>query len=502
MKRTGGGTGKGNKGEPLAKTAAITALALVVAVALRAFPSAFGGFADPDHYYHLRQIEFVASNGALPAFDALSDGGRQYTYYPLLHLAGGTLATLLGISGAEAYALLSLMAGALCVLSVFVVARRALALAGLEPDYAAFGALFAACTPAFFLRQGIYGRPDAFAAGLLALCLIAVAERRIFLAAVLGAATALLHPYSFAVICALALAGLCADGAAAMAFRTRPRFAGKKAVVALAAFAAAGAVAAAYYLGLPLSELGIRAATFRTSSEMQSPDAVGVIQLFGATLVFAGVCALELFLDKKRTAGVAWLFGIALCSAPLLLLAQRNYVFAAVPLAVLACVGIAFAVRRSGEYAKWLWPMIGVAVLAASYSALNVQGRQYSSEQVAGFSYMQPLPSGAVAALWDRGHAITYLSQKPVVVDGYFEFAPQLDERVRDVAWIYLSNDTEKISALSAKWGAEYVFFDKKTAIVYGGANASPFSSALSAKPEKGFDKLFDSADAQVYRLG
>lgn len=495
-------------------------LLVLAALSVRVYPAVIGSFSDPDHYYHLRQMEFVAQEGQVRQFDELSNLGRPYTYYPLFHLLGGMLAILLGVPALWAYAIVSLLFSLLGVLAVYCLAKAALKHCGLSAGAAVFSALCAAVLPIFFMRQGLFARPDAFAPAAVALAFLFLFQRNAFGLAVLGAFLALLHPYSLLVVGALLALAVLVDFLSAFFLKSEPVFSSlgrapkqgpvfaaleflhSKCVFLLVVFGLSALAAATYYLRLPLSDLAT-ASTFRTSSEMQPSNPVGVLQITGPVLVLCAIACLKAFgiPDRPRIAKSHWLVAAAIVSCASLFFASRNMVYAAVPLAVLAAFGLSEAQAKTGRFAPWLWLVCGVAVLSSVYCGLNAQSGQYSSQQLAGFAYLSGLPQAPVIALWDRGHPITEISGKQVVVDGYFEFEPRLDEKVTDVQTLFSSGDAATVGAIAEKYGASYVYFDNKTKEAFGTENNSFAKAFLAQGDSTKLDLLFDSGDARVFRV-
>jgi len=496
---------------------AVLLLLVLAAVSVRVYPLVLGSFSDPDHYYHLRQMEYVAQEGQIRQFDELSNLGRAYTYYPLFHLIGGTLAVLLSIPVLWAYALISLLFSLLGVLAVYCLAQAALKNCNLPQDAAAFSALCAAVLPIFFMRQGLFARPDAFAPAAVALAFLFLFQGNLLGIAVLGAFLALLHPYSLLIIGALVASAVFVDYLSAFFSKSEPvflqlrrapkqaldasDFLKSKGLLLLAIFALSALIAATYYLRLPLSDLAL-AHTFRTSSEMQPLEAVGALQLTGPVLILCAIAALKAFgIPKPGIPRARWLVAAAAAAFAFMFFASRNMVYAATPLAVLAASGLSEAQTQTERFAPWVWAVCGIAVLCSVFSALNVQSGQYSSEQVAAFNYMSGLPQAPVIALWDRGHPLAEISGKQVVADGYFEFEPRLDEKVSDVQLLFLSGDPATASGIAEKYGAGYIYFDNKTRSIFGADENAFARSFLLPGNSSELDLLFDSGDARVFRI-
>jgi hypothetical protein len=499
---------------------AVLLLLALATISVRIYPAFLGSFPDPDHYYHLRQMEYVAQAGQVRSFDELSNLGRPYTYYPLFHMVGGTLAVLFGVPALWAYAFVSLLFSLLGVLAVYCLARTALARCGVSTDAAQFSALCAAALPIFFLRQGIFGRPDAFAPAAVALAFLFLFQRSAFGMAALGAFLALLHPYSLLVVGGLLALAVFLDWLSAFFFKSEPAFASphgtprqgavsaaseflrSKAVLLLAVFALSALVAATYYLRLPLSDLAT-AHTFRTSSEMQPSSPVSVLQLTGPALILCVIAVLKSFgvPEKPRTTGSHWLVAASVASSALMFLASRNMAYAAVPIAVLAAFGLSEAQAKTERFAPLLWAVCGIAALSSLYCALNVQSGQYSGQQLAGLAYLSSLPQAPVVALWDRGHPLAEISKKQVVVDGYFEFEPKLDEKVTDVQLLFTTGSASTVDLIARKYGAGYLYFDNKTRSVFDGDRNAFARTFLSPGNSTRLDLIFDSGDARVFRV-
>ena len=330
--------------------------------------------------------------------------------------------------------------------------------------------------------------------------------------AIVAAFMVLLHPYSAAAITALTCLAIATDYVSRKLYCKSSFFEGsrknsketnKSLAVLLAVYFIAAAMASAYYLRLPLEQLSF-AGTFRSSSELKSTGIAELLALYGAALVFTAVAVLRTFgiPDKPKLRSLYGMCTYAAGAIVLLFLALRNFSYSAAAVAVLAGAGLEEAENKSGKYSPWLWAIAGIAILVTAYSALNTQGGQYAPQQLAGFAYLKTLKNSSVIALWDRGHAITYLSAKPVVEDGYFEFEPRLDEKTRDIGDLFGAKDASTAFSISSKYKAAYVFVDNKTRSMFGGEEngfTELFSNANSSNAS--VKKIFDSEDAQIYHL-
>ena len=489
------------------KDCVLLLLLILAAVGLRLFPLTFNSFSDPDYYYHLRQIGAVLENQGIPKIDPLSNLGRQYTYYPLFHLMGASIAALTGLNPLDAYMALSILAVVISVLSVFIASREFLDALGIDSKYAYTAALFAATIPVFIIRQTVFSRPDAFAPAIIALLLWSVLKRKPVAAAILGASCALLHPLTFLMAGGIVAFAVVVDYAACKTGKEDGLFISKKesiwealrkgAGLPIVTYGIFGATAASYYLSFPLWMLSAKT-TYLTATEMVSANPISFFHYFGVMAVFAMLGFAECAWDKKRTKAVG-LFAAAVLSVLLIYAAQRNVSYAGPASAIMASAGIAYAAKKSRQYSTWVWVLVGISCAVSASLAATSFGPQYTDAQLSGFSYMGKMDKAPVMAIWDRGHAITYLSGQQVVVDGYFEFEPKLDEKVMDIGEVYLSKDEKLVSYLAGKYGARIIFFDNKTKSVYNG-DQNAFSNAF----ENGsgiMDKVFDTGDAQVFKI-
>jgi hypothetical protein len=63
-----------------------------------------------------------------------------------------------------------------------------------------------------------------------------------------------------------------------------------------------------------------------------------------------------------------------------------------------------------------------------------------------------------VFSIWDRGHPLAELGKRKVVIDGYFEFAKELDERNNAMKEIASTSDCNKIFIQAKKFNSNYFF--------------------------------------------
>jgi uncharacterized membrane protein len=62
-------------------------------------------------------------------------------------------------------------------------------------------------------------------------------------------------------------------------------------------------------------------------------------------------------------------------------------------------------------------------------------------------------------AYWDDGHWITGIANRTDVIDAYAEYAPQLDDRYKDMSTIMEGADLNKSLTALKKYGVSYIYF-------------------------------------------
>ncbi|MFH1107460.1 MAG: hypothetical protein V1787_06225 [Candidatus Micrarchaeota archaeon] len=449
-------------------------LALLAALCLRAAPLALPSFTDPDHYYHLRIAETIISANAFPSYDSLSYLGRPHTYYPLFHILISIPAFLTGMSAFHAYAAISMLTALAGVLSISLLARKAFG-----KDAGVYALAFAALLPAAVIRSSGVARPDALSILLLPLLAISLLEGRRAPLALLGFLLPLLHPLTALFACGVVAAKFLAD----LSFnRMQLRPAAWFGIPLLAG--------AAYYLRFPLAQLR-SAGTFLTSSEMQPYNFEFALLAFGIAWLFVAFAAL------RRSPSVAsrllwlWLAG----SSALMLLASRASVFAVAPASVLAAAGLQSALSK-GFARPAVLSLFALGLSLAAFSFLSDLGPQYRPQTLSAAQWLGENGGGrAAASFWDKGHLLTY-SGVPAYMDGYFEFAPDLDARQQRATLLFQSPSRAAVGSIAGS-GVRYVFADGKMDELSGGT--LPFRAYAQRSPEVA--REFDAGWAQIYAV-
>lgn len=452
-------------------------LLVLVGLLVRAVPLFFE-YADPDHYYHQRMAEQFVQEQQVPVWDALSYSGRPYTYYPLYHQLLALPILLLGVDARTAYALTSLAFALVGLCAVYLLGARLF-----NPSVGLGTLAFLALTPLAFARTTVFSRPDGIALSLMALLVWLVLERRWLLIALVSLALAWVSlPYAVfaALVCALwALTSTQSQ----------------QAQLALTAFLFL-VISLVYYASLPWPLFQFSSVP-QTSEELKSLDLFSTF-VFGGTLwVFAFLGVWKLHRTGKRLPIGLWVWvGLGLLS---LALAIRNLSLAAVPLALLAGFGFHTALEKTKPYHFWLVGMVVVALLLQDglYYQTFFEDQQVGSLTPALIWARQNTPPEAVfLSLWDRGHSIAGVARRKVVMDGYFEFAPQVEARHRDVMSVFYGSEGNARSVFK-RWGVTHLLVDKKMSRVIPD---SPVLNQTNLWPPV-LDLAHDDGSARIYRV-
>ena len=82
-------------------------------------------------------------------------------------------------------------------------------------------------------------------------------------------------------------------------------------------------------------------------------------------------------------------------------------------------------------------------------------------------NFLKKLDFACVVAQWDLGHLITYFSEKPTLIDGYFEFSPNLETKENVSYQILASSDCKKILNSLKKFNLKYILVKNKNKRIY-----------------------------------
>ncbi len=433
----------------------IILFSLLAIVFLRVYPIFLPTYQDPDVYFHLRMTEQLIKNSRLD-FDALSDGGRAYTYYPLYHFAAAEISELAGTSPSSSLAALPILIAIAAILIIAEISKKMFGEAA-----SLFALFFAVIMPAYLIRTAAYGRPDCFALLLIPLLLFGNL-RMVPIAAI---ALSLVHPIS------ALFAGVVLVAVLVVNFMFKKKI-DKRAVIYLVS----AAFAALYYLRYPLEKLRL-AHTFTTSSEMQAPG-IFLLMLIGIVIVFALVGIMPAI--KKRSSRLVVWFLAGLGAA---LYAIRGVIYFAPIVAVLGGAGLAVSVKKLKKLSLpfVVFVFVVAIILVSDFNYNNLGTHSIRTEKALRWAEANTPRDSVFLSMWDRGHVITEVAKRKVVVDGYFEFVPDLDERVKD-SFAFLNSCNKTLEKkIVEKYKINYIFVD------------------WSSEKCIGFNRVYDNGKAKIY---
>lgn len=373
----------------------------------------FDSSVDPDSHFHARLSDEIVRTGELPHWDFLSMQGRAYSYPPLLHVLTAVLSLVTGVKSLTILMYLGLMIGSFFCVSVFLLAW------GWSKSYAIglAAALFAGTASIAVWRTTGFIRPDGIALTLIPFLLFLWLTHRNRLAFFMSLGLVLLHPLSAAVYGVL------------LALWAVIGFVQKKVVSFWMVFSLVGMLLVflgwVHGLGLPISEyvhkLSLDASEF---SRFWVLDFILFFPLFWA-LAFFGIWKEKL---------PASLIVSILATLALGALGVRLVLYSIPFLAIAAGYGLKAGLsylQNEPKAVKVLVFFLLVLGLITVYVLLsNVHPYNTPSERSAiQFLKEYSIPNQGVLTIWDQGHVLAYYTKLPQVIDGYFEFAPQLDER-------------------------------------------------------------------------
>ncbi|MEK6902490.1 MAG: hypothetical protein AABX02_02800, partial [archaeon] len=332
---------------------------------------------------------------------------------PLLHITLALLTILTGLDTLLVIKIFGTLVGALFVVSTFLLAKKITESDGI----ALWSALFVGVSAIAAWRTSGFVRPDGVALTLIPLLLYLWFTRREKLAFILSLALVLLHPLSAVMYAIILFIWFVVH-----VFQKKP-------YPTLIPFALLGMLAVfwawVFSIGLPISSYASHISL--DAGEFTSFPLLGFIIFSPLSWFFV---AIGLWKAKPPFLLLVWFFvAILIGGAGVRLSAYWIPFFSIVA---------AYGVR---EVVRFIHPVkCGVAILGFFILVIGcvtvfmvMDGIQpYFSEggkDAASFLRSYAHPQDSVLTTWDYGHVLAYYTGLPQVIDGYFEFAHELDER-------------------------------------------------------------------------
>lgn len=385
----------------------------LLAFVVRSVSFGFDGLFDPDAHFHVRLSEQIVETHQLLEWDALSLQGRVYSYPPLLHVMLALLTILTGLETLLVIKLFGTFVGALFVVSVYLLAKKMTESNGI----ALWAAIFSAISAIAAWRTSGFVRPDGVALTLIPFLLYLWFTRREKMAFVLSLAMVLLHPLS-TVFYAIILGSWFVV-----------HFFQKKSYPVLIPFALVGMFIVfwlwVFSIGLPIQNYA--SSVSLEAGELSQFPLLGFI-LFSPLAWF--FVAIGLWKGRMPLLLMVWFFVSILIGA----IGVRLSLYWIPFFSIIAGYGLREVIRfiRPAQYGLAILGVFIVIVGAVSvYAIMNDVHPYFSESGESGARFLQSYasPTDSVLTTWDYGHVLAYYSGLPQVIDGYFEFAHELDAR-------------------------------------------------------------------------
>jgi len=419
------------------------ALLLIFALALllRAFPLFMGSMTGPDPWFHARMSEMVVSGQAIPELDSLSMQGRYYSYAPLFHAFIASTSIFSGIPVLPLTPILPVIYGAMAVFLAFVFAKRFFG----SNSIALFAALAIAVMPLHLMRTAAYARPDSLTLLIVPAILYLVYTKRFAAALPITIALAVLHPLSALYLFSFLVIWMIVARLKRLEFDFCKTF----------LLVLVGVLVWLIWLySLPYSFTDYVSAVSLESGENTKPLWLGLFTFFTFSWIFLliGLSRLKL---RKNMFLAAWLFFSFLYGA----FSVRLAIFLSIPATIVASLGFGFVLEKTRKATPVLFLLLFLLASIVVFNEASETAWFVAPAERNAMQWLQNTPQDSViGSIWDRGHPLTYLSKRAVMIDGYFEFAPELDRRNESMKTLIASSDCNKLSFEAAQWGLDFFY--------------------------------------------
>lgn len=416
-------------------------LILALAFFIRAFPLFAGSMTGPDPWFHARMSEMVVEQQAIPKYDPLSMQGRNYSYAPLFHTLIATFSIATGIQVISITPLLPLIYGSMAVFLLFIFARRLFK----NNAIALFAALAIAVMPLHLARTASYARPDSLALLIVPTIIYLIYLKRFTPASLLTIGLVLLHPLSSAYLFIFLIGWMIVAKVRKIEFQFSKTF-------ALILVGVLVWLLWLYSLPYHFSEY-ISMVSFE-SVENTKPLIISFFVYFSFSWIFLTIGLIK-FNAKKHIFLLSWFLFSLLYGA----FSYRLFIFLSIPFALIAAYGFGWVFTKTRKYFPVLLFLLFVLAFLVVFQESQI-GAHIKPGEKAAMNWIKASTDeqAVIGCRWDSGHPLTYLSRRAVMIDGYFEFAPRLDERNESMKNLITSSDCNKLLFEKQKWDVNYFY--------------------------------------------
>jgi len=452
-------------------------LVLVLALILRTASFPTNAFGEPDTYFHMRMTEQFIQEKGVPYYDELSLQGRFYHYATFFHAMNASFSILSGLKPFYSVRILPVIFGLIGVLLAFVFARKIFK----DDKIALFAAFFLATMIFHMFRSSGDARPDGLALLLVAAIIYLVYSKRFLAAAFLGSAQILLHPLSSMYLILFLIVW-------AFVFKFK-----RKEFSFIKVFLIIELMVLIFLLWLMNSPYPISlyvSAVSMESSEMQKPLMLEFFYFFNIAWIFLMIGLVNI---RKYFFLVLWF----VFSFLYVMVGVRLGLFVAFPVAIISALGFHWIEGKVKEYKKILYVLLLILSAMTLFYWAQPGGGLLNQKEVASLNWMKEFTAkdANIMSIWDRGHPITYYTQRKVVIDGYFEFAPRLEERNNSMKTLISTSDCRKIAKETKKFNINY-FFAPNSAL----GSIDFLNGILEAKNCANVESVFDNGGSRIIK--
>lgn len=401
-------------------------LILLLGFALRSHNVLLESYGEPDSHFHIRLSETVKAEKAIPERDEFSNQGRFYSYPPMYHLSYALLSILSSIDVEVLARIYPILYGLIGVLAVFLFARKLF-----NTRIGLFSAFFLSTMAYHLMRTSAESRPDGLALLIIPFIIYLIYCKRFKLAGVLAVFQVLLHPLSTMYLSFFLILWI-------FVFKVM-----KKPIEAKKTFIIIELIVIVFLLwvlSLPYPATDYVSNVSFESSEMQKPLMMEFFTLFSIAWAFMMIGLLQ---SKKKLFLLLW-FGFSFAYA---MFGARLGIFVSFPAAILAGVGFNFILEKVKDYKKIFYFLVLLLCLLALVPGTQNNYRLLNEKEINSMEWIKEFTNtdSNIMSVWDRGHPLTRIAERKVIMDGYFEFAPDLAGRNRAMKELVSTSDCSKI---------------------------------------------------------
>jgi len=452
-------------------------LIVLLGFLLRAPDLLFDSFGEPDNFFHLRMTEQLVSEKSVPQYDELSMQGRYYSYAPLYHVTVSELHLLSGIELEFLLHLFSILYGLMGIFLVFVFAKKIYG-----TKIGLYSAFFLSTMLYHLIRTSGNTRPDGLALFIVPAIIYLIYCKKYRIAGLLSIAQVLLHPLSSINL------GLFLILWIIIAKVKKIDVAVKKIFLIIETMILVFLLwlnSIPYHFSQYVSNVSFE------SSEMAKTTLFSQLNL----MLFAWIFILiSLFKSKTKNYFLIVWFLFALIYG---VMGARLGIFVAIPASIIAGKGFSIVIEKIRPYTKIFFILILLMALIIYIPGTQFNGRPLTKTEKTAMAWIDEFTEKDINVFssWDRGHPLAQLGKRKVVIDGYFEFAPDLDKRNESMKEIISTSNCEKISTEAKKFNSNYFF------VFNSGLNTMTFKNGLLEAECDFMDYVFASNTSKIIKF-